>query len=75
MQTDPTARAAADLLLLLDRHDLSYDIVEHEPVFTIADALAATPEIAGIQTKNVFPGHRRPGPACLSRLDWARAPG
>lgn len=57
MQTDtsttPTS-ACADLLLLLDRNGLTYDIVEHEPVFTIADALAATPEIDGIKTKNVF---------------------
>ncbi|WP_157271243.1 prolyl-tRNA synthetase associated domain-containing protein [Azohydromonas aeria] len=49
----PTHPADA-LLQLLDRHALPYDIVEHEPVFTIADALAATPEIGGIKTKNVF---------------------
>lgn len=54
MQTDATTSASDDLLLLLDRNGLPYDIVEHEPVFTIEDALAATPEIGGIKTKNVF---------------------
>jgi Ala-tRNA(Pro) deacylase len=54
MQPDVSASASADLLHLLNSHDLLYDIVEHEPVFTIADALAATPKIAGIKTKNVF---------------------
>jgi Ala-tRNA(Pro) deacylase len=54
MQTDLSTSASEDLLLLLDRNNLPYDIVEHEPVFTIADALAATPQIGGIKTKNVF---------------------
>jgi Ala-tRNA(Pro) deacylase len=54
MQNDASTSASADLLLLLDRNKLPYAIVEHEPVFTIADALAATPEIGGIKTKNVF---------------------
>lgn len=50
----PTSAAADALLQLLDGNALPYDIVEHAPVFTIADALAATPEIGGIKTKNVF---------------------
>jgi Ala-tRNA(Pro) deacylase len=54
MHTDAPTSASDDLLLLLDRNQLPYEIVEHEPVFTIADALAATPEIGGIKTKNVF---------------------
>jgi Ala-tRNA(Pro) deacylase len=54
MTTDVSTSPADELLLLLDRNRLPYDIVEHEPVFTIADALAATPEIGGIKTKNVF---------------------
>jgi len=54
MQTDASTSASSDLLLLLDRNELPYDLVEHEPVFTVADALAATPEIDGIKTKNVF---------------------
>jgi Ala-tRNA(Pro) deacylase len=54
MQTDESTSASTELLLLLGRSNLSYDIVEHEPVFTIEDALAATPEIGGIKTKNVF---------------------
>jgi Ala-tRNA(Pro) deacylase len=54
MHTDALTSASDDLLLLLDRNQLPYEIVEHEPVFTIADALAATPEIGGIKTKNVF---------------------
>jgi Ala-tRNA(Pro) deacylase len=54
MQTDTTTSDSDDLLLLLDRNNLPYDIVEHEPVFTIEDALAATPEVGGIKTKNVF---------------------
>jgi len=54
MQTDTSTSASTDLLLLLDRNRLPYDIVEHAPVFTIEDALAATPEIGGIKTKNVF---------------------
>jgi Ala-tRNA(Pro) deacylase len=54
MQSDASTSASSDLLLLLDRNELPYDLVEHEPVFTVADALAATPEIDGIKTKNVF---------------------
>jgi Ala-tRNA(Pro) deacylase len=54
MTTDVSTSASDELLLLLDRSQLPYDIVEHEPVFTVADALAATPEIDGIKTKNVF---------------------
>lgn len=47
MQTD-TSTSTADLLLLLGRNRLAGDIVEHGPVFTIADARAAAPEIGGI---------------------------
>jgi Ala-tRNA(Pro) deacylase len=54
MQTDTHASTPEELLLLLDRTELPYEIVEHEAVFTIAEALAATPEIGGIKTKNVF---------------------
>lgn len=54
MTTDVTTSPSEELLLLLDRNQLRYDIVEHEPVFTIADALAATPALDGIKTKNVF---------------------
>jgi Ala-tRNA(Pro) deacylase len=54
MQTDASTSASDELLLLLDRNQLPYEIVEHKPVFTIEDALAATPEIGGIKTKNVF---------------------
>jgi Ala-tRNA(Pro) deacylase len=54
METDTPASTPEELLLLLDRTELPYEIVEHEAVFTIADALAATPEIGGIKTKNVF---------------------
>jgi Ala-tRNA(Pro) deacylase len=54
MTTDVSTSPADELLLLLDRSQLPYDIVEHEPVFTIADALAATPALDGIKTKNVF---------------------
>jgi Ala-tRNA(Pro) deacylase len=54
MTTDVSTSPADELLLLLDRNRLPYDIVEHEPVFTVADALVATPELPGIKTKNVF---------------------
>jgi Ala-tRNA(Pro) deacylase len=54
MTTDVSTSPADELLLLLDSSQLPYDIVEHEPVFTIADALAATPALDGIKTKNVF---------------------
>jgi Ala-tRNA(Pro) deacylase len=54
MHTVAPTSASDDLLLLLGRNQLPYELVEHEPVFTIAEALAATPEIGGIKTKNVF---------------------
>ena len=57
MQTEPTDLShgpSDDLLLMLDSHGLPYEIAEHEPVFTIADALAAAPDIDGFKTKNVF---------------------
>jgi Ala-tRNA(Pro) deacylase len=54
MTTDVSTSPADALLLLLDRNQLPYEIVEHEPVFTIAEALVATPALAGIKTKNVF---------------------
>ncbi|NML19156.1 prolyl-tRNA synthetase associated domain-containing protein [Azohydromonas sp. G-1-1-14] len=54
METDLPTSPADELLLLLDRNQLPYDIAEHEPVFTIADALAAAPDIDGFKTKNVF---------------------
>ncbi|NDY91777.1 prolyl-tRNA synthetase associated domain-containing protein [Ideonella livida] len=49
-----SAPTSEDLLRLLAEHGIAYDLVEHEAVFTIAEALAATPEIGGIKTKNVF---------------------
>lgn len=52
--TSTSTCTSDELLLLLNRNRLAYDIVEHEPVFTIAEALAATPEIGGVKTKNVF---------------------
>lgn len=54
MQRDATSSTPEELLLLLDRNQLAYEIVEHEPVFTIAEALVATPAIGGAKTKNVF---------------------
>ena len=54
MDTDISTSASDELLLLLDRNQLGYEIVEHEAVLTIADALAAAPRIGGIKTKNVF---------------------
>jgi Ala-tRNA(Pro) deacylase len=54
MQLDIPTSSADELLLLLDRNNLPYDIAEHEPVFTIEDALAAPPDVDGIKTKNVF---------------------
>ena len=39
--TDLSTSPADALLALLAWHALAYDIVEHEAVFTIADALAA----------------------------------
>lgn len=51
--TLPTS-PADDLLQMLDSNGLPYDIAEHEPVFTIAEALAAAPDIDGFKTKNVF---------------------
>jgi len=53
-QTDAPTSTPEELLLLLDRTGLPYEIVEHDPVYTIADALAATPAIGGTKTKNVF---------------------
>lgn len=52
--TSTSTCTSDELLLLLNRNRLAYDIVEHEPGFTIAEALAATPEIGGVKTKNVF---------------------
>ena len=54
MHTTLPTTPADDLLQLLDSHRLPYDIAEHEPVFTIAEALAAAPDIDGFKTKNVF---------------------
>jgi Ala-tRNA(Pro) deacylase len=54
MHTTLPTSPADELLQLLDRHGLRYDIAEHEPVFTIAEALAAAPDIDGFKTKNVF---------------------
>ena len=56
MQTELTdlSNSSAELLRTLDSNGLAYDIAEHEPVFTIADALAAAPDIDGFKTKNVF---------------------
>jgi Ala-tRNA(Pro) deacylase len=43
-----------ELIALLNRHGLAFERVEHIPVFTIDEALAATPSLPGIKTKNVF---------------------
>ena len=50
--TEPSPDQA--LLALLDQHALPYRMAEHEAVFTVAEALAAAPDIDGFQTKNVF---------------------
>lgn len=54
MTTDAATTSTDDLLRLLSEHALAYDAVEHPPVFTIEEALAATPALPGIKTKNVF---------------------
>ncbi|WP_240635919.1 prolyl-tRNA synthetase associated domain-containing protein [Caldimonas tepidiphila] len=46
--------AAEELVRLLEDRGLAYEMVEHVPVFTIEDALKATPSLDGIKTKNVF---------------------
>lgn len=46
--------ANEELISCFDQLGLEYEQVEHEPVFTIEDALAATPHLEGIKTKNVF---------------------
>lgn len=54
MDLETTSCSADDLLRTLEEQNLAYEMVEHVPVFTIEDALKATPSLAGIKTKNVF---------------------
>ncbi|MFC3110002.1 prolyl-tRNA synthetase associated domain-containing protein [Undibacterium arcticum] len=42
------------LLPIFSQLDLDYQMVEHRPVFTIEEAMAAVPPIDGVKTKNVF---------------------
>jgi len=39
---------------LFEQYGLEYQLVEHAPVFTVEEALAAVPDLDGIKTKNVF---------------------
>ncbi|WP_017876384.1 prolyl-tRNA synthetase associated domain-containing protein [Janthinobacterium sp. CG3] len=48
------AVASAALLALLDRLGLEHHVVEHAPVYTIAEALALGPVLDGAMSKNVF---------------------
>jgi Ala-tRNA(Pro) deacylase len=51
-----TSTVAVDegLLDVFSQIGCAYDMVEHEAVFTIEEALRAVPHIDGIKTKNVF---------------------
>lgn len=44
----------ADLLRMLDGLGIRYESYQHEPVFTCEQALAAIPNEAAVQTKNLF---------------------
>lgn len=54
MTTDSVPCSPDDLLRLLAEQEIAFDLVEHPAVFTIEEALAATPSLPGIKTKNVF---------------------
>jgi Ala-tRNA(Pro) deacylase len=46
--------AEGSLLDLFAQQRWAWEAVEHDPVFTIEEALAAVPHLGGIKTKNVF---------------------
>lgn len=50
----PIASIGKNLLDVFASEGWEYELVEHAPVFTIEEALAAVPELEGIKTKNVF---------------------
>jgi Ala-tRNA(Pro) deacylase len=52
--TEVEVESSERLLALLAGLGLDHQVVEHAPVFTIDDALALGPLIAGAMTKNVF---------------------
>jgi Ala-tRNA(Pro) deacylase len=43
-----------DLFTILDDLGVTYERFDHAPVFTCAEAYAALPESAAVQTKNIF---------------------
>lgn len=54
MNSDTTPTEPEQLLQLLEDNHIAFALAEHPPVFTIAEALAAAPDIDGFKTKNVF---------------------
>ena len=48
------ASEAGSLLDLFSQQKWAWEAVEHAPVFTIDEALAAVPHLGGVKTKNVF---------------------
>lgn len=44
----------ADLYAFLDKHTISYERVDHPPVFTIEEVERYVPPLAGAATKNLF---------------------
>lgn len=48
------ATAAGGLWDLFAQQNWAFEAVEHDPVFTIDEALAAVPHLGGMKTKNVF---------------------
>jgi len=42
------------LLAFLDDHSFDFRLVEHEPVFTCAEAERKRPDLPGVSTKNLF---------------------
>ena len=43
-----------DIFNFLEQHNISYERVDHPPVYTVAEAQEKVPPLAGAETKNLF---------------------
>lgn len=48
-----------DVFEFLEKHAITYDRVDHPPVYTVAEAIEKVPPISGAETKNLFVRDRK----------------
>ena len=60
----------SDLLIMLSRHNIKYDVYEHPSLHTVEESKKLRGKIKGIHTKNLFLKNKKNNFFCFLKKDF-----